>query len=382
MKDKTIRRVLAFFLLISAVLVAVAVNAVRNIDRAVDTSDWVTHTHAVILEVDGILTSLQAGDGALRTYVMSGDARDLAASRDALGQLEEHLEVAKALTRAEPAQHEQVLNLETLANARLEFSRRVLNARRLGETDNVSALLAADDGFSAMGEIRRGVAKLKSEEMTLLADRDKEAYLQAQTTRWTVWAGVGINFLLLAGAAWLIRDDIAARRRAADALTEANAQLEIRVQARTAELGASNEKLSTENLERRWTNQALEHQLRYNQLIINSISDLVFVLTKVTNISRINPAVVRVTGFETAELVNQPLLSIVKLADASTAMVDPLIQSLKDGYDLRDLPAAILNKRGEKIPVRFTLFPLRDRDKVVGGVAVLQVINPGSPAKG
>ncbi|MBP6508874.1 MAG: CHASE3 domain-containing protein, partial [Opitutaceae bacterium] len=350
MKDKTIRRVLAFFLLISVVLVAVAVNAVRNIDRAVDTSDWVTHTHAVILEVDGILTSLQAGDGALRTYVMSGDARDLAASRDALGQLEEHLEVAKALTRAEPAQNEQVLNLETLANARLEFSRRVLNARRLGETDNASALLAADDGFSAMGEIRRGVAKLKSEEMTLLADRDKEAYLQAQATRWTVWSGVGINFLLLAGAAWLIREDIAARRRAADALTEANAQLETRVQARTAELGASNEKLSSENLERRWTNQALEHQLRYNQLIINSISDLVFVLTKVTNISRINPAVVRVTGFETAELVNQPLLSIVKLADASSAMVDPLVQSLKDGYDLRDLPAAILNKRGEKIP--------------------------------
>jgi hypothetical protein len=43
--------------------------------------------------------------------------------------------------------------------------------------------------------------------------------------------------------------------------------------------------------ERRWASRALEHQLRYNQLIIDSIGELVFVLTKVLKISRVNPIV-------------------------------------------------------------------------------------------
>ena len=57
---------------------------------------------------------------------------------------------------------------------------------------------------------------------------------------------------------------------------------------RTAELASTNATLSTENLERQWANQALEHQLRYNHLIVDSINDLVFVLTKALNISRVN----------------------------------------------------------------------------------------------
>ena len=51
MNDKTISRVLLFFLLISAVLIAVAIGAVRNINRSVAGSDWVNHTHAVLLEL-------------------------------------------------------------------------------------------------------------------------------------------------------------------------------------------------------------------------------------------------------------------------------------------------------------------------------------------
>ena len=62
MNDKTIRRILVFFLLISVVLIGVAVEAVRNINRSTATSDWVNHTHAVILEAEELMSALQAGD--------------------------------------------------------------------------------------------------------------------------------------------------------------------------------------------------------------------------------------------------------------------------------------------------------------------------------
>ena len=173
-------------------------------------------------------------------------------------------------------------------------------------------------------------------------------------------------------------DGQSARDGAASALRAANNQLEAKVRERTAELVSTNELLTAENLERSWANQGLEHQLNYNNLIINSINDLVLVLTKATNISRVNPAVVRVTGFEPHELINRPFASLAQLTHGGTApMVDPIAQAMRDGRDLRDQGAKIQDKLGRRITVDVALFPLRDRDKVVGGVVIIHVTRPG-----
>ncbi len=157
----------------------------------------------------------------------------------------------------------------------------------------------------------------------------------------------------------------------------ANQQLDAKVRERTAELACANTQLSADNLEKRWANQALEHQVRYDELIVNSIGDLVFVLTKAMNISRINPAVTRLTGLESRQVINKPVSSIVTLAGQhrgpGAPLVDPVAQALREGRDLRDQPAVVEDKRGGKTAVRFTLFPLRDGNKVVGGIAVVQL---------
>ena len=385
MNDKTIRRVLAFFLLIAAVLIVVAVQTARNLSRSAASSDWVNHTHAVILEVEALRSALYVGDGAVHTYVLTGDMHDQAACSEALSNVAEHVEITQALTRNEPAQHAQILQLESLVNQRTEFYQAVLAARQAGNTEKVRTLLAADAGRTALRDIQRKIELLKNEELALLTERDTASYVQAQATRWTVWAGVALDVLLLGGVAWLIRDDLAARRRVTATLQEANARLEARVQERTAELAAANARLSAENLERQWANQALAHQLHYHQLIVDSIDDLVFVLTKALNISRVNPAVVHLTGLEPSALINQPLTRVVHLVaahpGADAPLLDPIAQALKEGHDLRDRPAIVEDQRGRQIPVRFTLFPLRDGDKVVGGIVTLQIVPPGAEPK-
>jgi len=384
-KDPTIRRVLVFFLLIAAVLIVVAVQTARNLSRSVASSDWVNHTHAVILEVEALRAALYVGDGAVHTYVLTGDTHDRAAASEAIAEVAEHGEIAQALTRNEPAQHERILQLESRVNERTEFYQAVLAARQAGDIEKVRTLLAADAGRAALRDIQRKIELLKNEELALLTERDTASYVQAQTTRWTVWAGVALDVLLLGGVAWLIRDGLAARRRAAAAMQEDSVRLEARVQERTAELAAANGRLSMENLERQWANQALEHQLHYNQLIVDSIDDLVFVLTKALNISRVNPAVVHLTGLEPSALINRPLARVVRLVaappGAAAPLLDPIAQAVKDGHDLRDQPALVQDQRGRQIPVRFTLFPLRDRDKVVGGIVTLQIVPPGAASK-
>jgi CHASE3 domain sensor protein len=385
-QGKTIKCVLAFFLLISTVLIVVAIQAVRNINRSVATSDWVNHTHAVILEAEAFRAALYIGDGAWHTYVLTSDARDLAAYREALSNVTEHLEITEALTRHESVQYEQIIQLASQVNQRANFIQGVVAARQAGNMETVGAMLSADAGGTIMRDIERKIEKLKNEELALLTERDSASYLQAQTTRWTVWTGAVLDVLLLGGVAWLIRDDLAARRRVVATLREANEQLEVRVRERTAELASANARLSTENLERQWANQAVEHQLRYNHLIIDSINDLVFVITKAMNISRVNPAVVHLTGLEPAALINQPLSRIVRLvvahSGADAPMLDPVLQALKEGRDLRDQPAVVEDKRGRHTPVRFTMIPLRDRDKVVGGVVTVQAAPQAAEAKG
>jgi CHASE3 domain sensor protein len=383
MKERTIARILGFFLLISAVMAFVALTSVRNIGRSEASSDWVNHTHAVILEVDGVISALHAGEADTLAFVVTGDARSRAASRDAFENMSEHLEVAKALTRLEPDQHELVVSLESLVDQRADSDKDVLATQQGGKTDAVRAQLTADASLDTAREIQRLADKLTDDEMALLADRDRVSYLQAQTTRWTVWSGLALDVLLLGGVAWLIADDIKARRRAAAVLRDANEQLEAKVSERTAELAATNQRLVAENLERRWGNQALEHQLRYNQLIINSINDLVFVLTKAMNISRINPAVVQLTGWEQRDLINKPFSSVAKLVDgrhgADAPMVDPMAQALIDGHDLHDQSAVVEDKRGGKTLVSLALFPLGDRDKVVGGIVILRKVQAAAP---
>jgi PAS domain S-box-containing protein len=378
--DRVVRRVLAFFGVIFAVLVAVVALAVRSLNRSELSADWVNHTHALILEIDGVLASAHAGDGALRTFVMTGEPRDQAASREAWSAMSEHLEIAKALARAEPAQQAELLQLETLANQRADVTQRVLTAWQADRAAAVRVLVAADAQAATLGEIRRVVEKLKAEEMALLAARDTASYLQAQSTRWTVWTGVALDFLLLGSVAWLIRDDIAARRRAAAALAEANAQLERKVSERTAELSAANTRLVAENLEQRWAQQAAEHQLRYYQIVFNSLNDLVFVVTKAMNVSRVNPAVVAVTGREPSALIDRPLASLVRLAGDAGAKLEPMTRALREGRELRAQDASIDDAHGRPTPVRLTLFPVRDRDKVVGGVVVLERLSLDSPA--
>jgi hypothetical protein len=49
-----------------------------------------------------------------------------------------------------------------------------------------------------------------------------------------------------------------------------------------------------------------------------------------------------------------------------------LAQALRDGRELQGLAVELVSKEGRATPYRLSLFPLRDRDKVVGAVVTLR----------
>ncbi len=375
LKENILSRIFFLFVGIFVVIAGVAAYALRTIDRSLASSDWVNHTYATIYEFENIASGLRQGDGLMRTYALTGDPRDLASCRASFALLEENMDTARALTRGDEATYQTLLRLITRVQERAALARTVWTARSANQSDKVQTLLAADAGSDTIAAIERGLEKLRDAQYEKLSERERVAYIQMQTTRWVIGLGIALNFLLLTAVGWLLRDDIAARRRITAVLTEANAQLEGKVLSRTAELRATNEQLLTENLERKWTIASQEHQLRYNQLIVNSVNDLVIVLTKALTVTRINAAVVQLTGREDETIITGALAKIVEVARDPAAGLDPLARALFEGRELRHHPVVVLGQDGRRIPGLLTLIPLRDQDNVVGGIAVVQVVH-------
>lgn len=372
--DKTLRRVLVFFTLILAVLVVVVVTSLQNLNRSIATSDWVNHTHALITEVDALQPTLAAAEGELNKYLLTGDQRDHSAYQDKFADLGEKVDVVNALTTESPDEKEQFAQISAILARRAELAGNMARLKKAGDHDGLAQLLNTAAESGDLRDLARRIEKFREKQADLLNERDRASFLQAQTMRWTVIAGVIFDFLLLCGAAWLIRDDLAARRQAARLLKQTNEELEGKVRQRTAELQTANSQLVAQSLEDRWAKQAIEHQNRYNLLIIDSISDAVFVVTKLMNISRMNPAAVHLTGFEPVDLVDRPLARVLQLEghDAGKKAFDPLARTLVDGHELRGKPGVVIAKTGETTPVLINVYPLRDRDKVVGGVVIIE----------
>lgn len=383
MKDHTLRRVYGLFLVIFAILAVIAAYALRSLNRSVASADWVNHSHAVIYEAEGIFSSLQAAEGALRTYLLTGDARDRTASGAAYALVDEHLQTLKALIRDEADAQVHLQRIEALVQARTAFAERVQAARVASQTASVQTLLGEDAGSTAVTDLGREIERLVDLQAALLNEREQVAFVQAATTRWVVGTGVAVNLVLFGVVSWIIRDDLNTRRRLAEALQVSNDLLEQKVRERTAELATTNSQLVAENRERRWANQALEHQLRYNQLIVDSVHDLVFVMTRALKITRVNPATLRVCGRPPAELLGRSLDTVLRWnamtpIDAA-AVNDPLAAALRDGRELRAQPAELVVRDGRVVAVVLSCVPLRDRDKVVGGVMTLQPALASSP---
>ena len=371
-KDTIESKVIAWFGVIVVVLVAMVWVAVRNTRDSIASSDWVNHTHAVILEVDAILSSLHSAEASQRSFLLTGDPWEQAAYRAAFAEMDEHLQVAKVLTADDSRQQQQITNLLNLIARQIEVDKALAQAKQEKGADEVKRLLSTDAGHPTLVEIRKIISTLKQAENELLQQRDRTSHANARTTRWILFAGVGLNFLLLGLIFWLLRLDLDMRRRAAAALQEANDLLEIKVKERTAELAQSNESLTLENIKKQWAHAAVERLYRHNELIINAINEGIYVVSRRGNIIRINPAGAQMVGWENKDLTGQPLNAILRRPQPDGGEIrwemDPIYKGMRDGHDLRNIEAVLCRKDGSRFPVRFSSHPVRDNDKIVGAV--------------
>ncbi len=373
--DKTFRIVLVVFAVLAVSLVGVVAYSLHNLQRAHRSAQWVVHTHAYMAEITAAVAALRTAEGALNAYLLSDSPAQEVAFRNAFAELAERMEVAKAMAEGDGQEAANIADFEQALLTRADRARALLSAHRAGETESVQEQLWQEDEATGL-TVSRLAQRIIVRQQNLLRERDRIAFEQDAAARTTLHLGAGLNLLLLIVAGWFIRDGLRARQSEADSLMRANAALEARVAERTEELAQSNQQLRTENLEGRWKAEALDHQLRYNHLIIARVASPIIVITRALNISRVNPALESLVGKTVVDLVDQPLQQVVTLTGSEDvpSTLDPITSALRNGRDLTDLTAEVKLSGRQAIPVLLSLYPLQDQDHVVGGVVTLQIL--------
>jgi CHASE3 domain sensor protein len=374
--DKTFRIILIVFAVLAFSLIGVVAYSLHNLQRAHRSAQWVDHTHAYMAEITAAVAALRTAEGALNAYLLSDSPVQEVSFRHAFAELAERIEVAKAMAEGDAQEAADLAGLEQALLDRAERARTLLSAHRAGATESVQEQLWQEEAGSGL-IVSRLAQRIIIRQQNLLRERDRIAFEQDAAARATLYLGAGLNLLLLIVAGWFIRDGLRARQREAESLIKANAGLEARVEERTAELAQSNRKLRAESLEGRWKTEALDHQLRYNHLIIARVASPIIVITRALNISRVNPALESLAGKTVIDLVDLPLQQVVSLTESKDAL-DPIASALRDGRDLIDISAQIKRTDRPALPVLLCLYPLQDQNHVVGGVVTLRTLSDPS----
>ena len=196
--------------------------------------------------------------------------------------------------------------------------------------------------------------------------------------------------------------DIQERRQAEIKICALNAQLEQRVEERTAELQRANVELIKEISVREQAQASLERLSRQNELILNSAGEGIYGLNAQGKITFVNPAAARMLGYRVRELIGSNSDRDLELhsgyilpetRDRSNAKFihailnhsqpdgtpytweeSPIYATLQTGavqYMTNDI---FYRRDGSKFPVEYVSTPIREQGKIVGAVVIFKDI--------
>ncbi len=159
--------------------------------------------------------------------------------------------------------------------------------------------------------------------------------------------------------------NITKRKEAEEALQRAHAELELRVQQRTAELERINKALETEITERK----RVERDLRHYLAIVESSDDAVIAETLDGTIVSWNAAAEQIYGYTEDEMKGR-LATFLSLQDRPNEIPD-IIRGVQEGKRVSNYETVRKRKDGQMIDVSLTVSPVKDVDGRVIGLSAI-----------
>lgn len=231
-----------FFWLSMALIAVVSLISFYSTNRLIALSARAERTQAILGELNRFLSDLERVETGARGYVITGDARFLAAQKAGPNEAERTLRRLQVLGSGDARLGRRLDRMRAFNRRRTELAE-ALVARR-AERAGAAALIPALQASKAnMDQARREVGATFAAEAATQRTYQRAVERQAVFANFAMALAVAVSLALIVRLFAIQRREIARRRRAEDELKTLNAELEDRVEARSADVARSRELL-------------------------------------------------------------------------------------------------------------------------------------------
>jgi PAS domain S-box-containing protein len=291
--------------------------------------------HVVVEELQQILSTLKDAERGQRGYLLTGKEEYLKPHTDAVSRIHEEFEGLESRARAGQLSSQDVTTLWQLINQKLDELQETIILRRTQGLPAALAVVETDLGRKRMDSIRAQIAKMSAAEESEMADANQRANTVVFYDNVVIALSTLLNLAVLAWAYGRIRDETAARERAA------------------------------------------QETLRQKELLdvtLSSIGDGVIVTDFSGQITFLNRVAEKLTAWTSSEALKQPCAKIFNIINETSRQIveSPVDKVLRMGAIVGLANHTILiRKDGSEIPIDDSGAPIKESDGTVRGVVLV-----------
>jgi PAS domain S-box-containing protein len=291
--------------------------------------------HIIIEELQETLSTLKDAETGQRGYLLTGNDKYLVPHDQAVARIHREFEILEARARDGELSDQDVAGLWHLVSQKLDELQETIFLRRSRGLTAALAVVETDFGKSKMDSIRAQVAKMSSAEEGALASANQRAADLIYYRNVIIAVGTLLNLAVLFSAYRRIRDETAAREKAA---------LEIR------------------------------EQKELLDVTLASIGDAVIVTDVRGRITFFNNVAEKLTGWASLEAQAQHCATVFNIINESSRQTveSPVEKVLRLGTIVGLANHTVLVRRdGSEIPIDDSGAPIKESDGAVRGVVLV-----------
>jgi PAS domain S-box-containing protein len=364
-------KLIGWLTLVFAVAALMVAAVVQNNLRDAEKVASVKQARALVLETDAMLASLHAGEAARGTYFLTGDEAAKKSVTENFAGVDQHLKQATTLAFENSDQLDRLGAISALLQKRMDLNKQAMRIIPQG-----AKLLTTPEAQADLREIKRLVAANRGVENRRVTEIESVVQRHARRAEQILYAGGALILILLAVVFRVVRMDVKARRVAAAALQST-------IEERAAEVAATKEKLELENIEQQWGQVVLQRLVNHHELILNSMQEGIFVVSKNGHIISANPAAAHLARRELKQLTGKSIGTVLLDDDRLPYPWEKhfLRTPIKNGRPILPKPGTVKQADGGLVDVQLACYPTRDRENLTGAVITVTAATPAAPAE-
>lgn len=220
------RKIAAGFAVALGLLSVVGVATWSSLTRFERAFGMVEHTHLVLNRLEQIQVQALEMQTSSRGFALSGEPAFLGPFDTAIAKARENVAAVRELTRDNPAQQLRLERLQALVEREIASMSRRNTDRRAQAAAAAPDPAALREGELVLDELRTLIREMEETESALLADRAIAARRNASHNRTALLLAVASMFVLALAAGTRVQQELAARKRADEALHRSRALFE------------------------------------------------------------------------------------------------------------------------------------------------------------